>query len=249
MTTDDPSLAALTARLAALEAELTARKGASRRVVAIGAVLSLTAVGTAWAATGSCPNGLPFCFTADQPAVASEVNHNFAQLKEWLEGKVGAVGSAPVFPSATVQGAATFSSGATFSGGATFPSTNSFAGATTFGGGSSLTVNGTFLQPGYEVSCFSSTNIAPVCCRLAVRDGSTSCLRATDGAATAWNGPAVQTPFTAAAAGRYSLHCWPGFGGINYPGCCRAELNSGAVRCKSANDWNLTSWTGESAPF
>lgn len=49
-------------------------------------------VGTAAsAADGACPNGLPFCFLASKPAVASEVNQNFAQLKEWLESKVGTV--------------------------------------------------------------------------------------------------------------------------------------------------------------
>lgn len=43
------------------------------------------------AANGACPNGLPFCFAADTPASAEEVNTNFAQLKEWLESKVGTV--------------------------------------------------------------------------------------------------------------------------------------------------------------
>lgn len=51
-------------------------------------------IGTvASAANGGCPNGMPFCFTADSPALATEVNHNFSQLKEWLENKAGATSS------------------------------------------------------------------------------------------------------------------------------------------------------------
>ena len=83
-------LAEVRSRLAALEAErITSR----RRVRWLGGATVLAAlVGTAAsAATGACPNGLPFCFTADSPAIATEVNTNFAQLKEWLESKVGTV--------------------------------------------------------------------------------------------------------------------------------------------------------------
>ena len=83
-------LAELRARLAALEAERTVARRRGRWVG--GAVVLATLVGTAaFAANGACPNGLPFCFTADQPALASEVNHNFMQLREWLESKVGTV--------------------------------------------------------------------------------------------------------------------------------------------------------------
>lgn len=83
-------LAEVRSRLATLEAERTASR---RRVRWLGGATVLAAlVGTAAsAAGGGCPNGLPFCFTADAPAVASEVNTNFAQLKEWLEAKVGTV--------------------------------------------------------------------------------------------------------------------------------------------------------------
>lgn len=53
-------------------------------------------VGTAFAASGACPNGYPFCFAPNTPATAAEVNHNFAQIKEWLETKTGSVSSAQV---------------------------------------------------------------------------------------------------------------------------------------------------------
>ena len=83
-------LADVRARLATLEAERTN----SRRKVrwAGGAAVLAALVGTAAsAASGACPNVMPFCFNPDEPALASQVNMNFAQLKEWLESKVGTV--------------------------------------------------------------------------------------------------------------------------------------------------------------
>jgi hypothetical protein len=67
-----------------------------RRASVATAVVFVSMGGAAWAATGECPNGLPFCFAANAPARAAEVNHNFAQLKEWIEQKVGATGSSDV---------------------------------------------------------------------------------------------------------------------------------------------------------
>lgn len=83
-------LAELRSRLAVLEAD---RARLRRRLQYAGSVgLLALLIGTAAsAANGACPNGLPFCFAADTPASAEEVNTNFAQLKEWLEGKVGTV--------------------------------------------------------------------------------------------------------------------------------------------------------------
>lgn len=49
--------------------------------------------GIALAADGSCTGSkMPFCFFANTPAKASEINHNFDQLAEWIEQKVGTVG-------------------------------------------------------------------------------------------------------------------------------------------------------------
>jgi hypothetical protein len=87
-------------RLESMEAERRAEQLArrrTRRVFTVGLLLStLTGGGIAYAANGNCPNGLPYCFGADTPALASEVNHNFMQLKEWVEQKTGAVGNAAV---------------------------------------------------------------------------------------------------------------------------------------------------------
>jgi len=74
----------------------TARHPALRWSVLTALLLALSWSGAVIAADGSCPNGLPFCFIPGVPAKASEVNHNFAQIKEWTEQKVGEVGSADV---------------------------------------------------------------------------------------------------------------------------------------------------------
>ncbi|MCA2977385.1 MAG: hypothetical protein INH41_05875 [Myxococcaceae bacterium] len=89
----EQELETLRERLHALEARERRR---ARRLLKAGAALVVCAtlgVCTALAADGNCPNGMPFCFQADQPARASEVNHNFAQLREWLEAKVGVAGT------------------------------------------------------------------------------------------------------------------------------------------------------------
>jgi hypothetical protein len=72
----------------------------------------------AGAANGNCPNGLPYCFAPDTPALASNVNWNFAQLKEWLEQKVGTSGTAAVTMTSTlnVTGQATLTGGASVTG-------------------------------------------------------------------------------------------------------------------------------------
>lgn len=75
-------------RVARLEAEKSSRK-VKRRWVLAGAALIVIATGSALAADGACPNALPFCFAPDTPAQASQVNHNFSQLQEWLVAKVG----------------------------------------------------------------------------------------------------------------------------------------------------------------
>ncbi len=68
------------------------------------------ATGTAFAANQTCPNGLPFCFAPDSPALAGQVNMNFMQLKEWVETKVGPVSTGGV-SSGTVTAATVTASG------------------------------------------------------------------------------------------------------------------------------------------
>jgi hypothetical protein len=82
-------LEALTARVAMLEA----RARRTRRLSTIAGVAVAFAALVGFAANGNCPNGLPVCFSADTPARASDINLNFATLKEWAERKTGLVGN------------------------------------------------------------------------------------------------------------------------------------------------------------
>jgi hypothetical protein len=95
-------LQSLRARLEILESAVRQRPSRRPRFAAA-AVLVAIVVGVAGvvsAANGNCPNGMPFCFSPDTPAEAAQVNHNFSQLKEWLESKVGPV-TAPAISSST----------------------------------------------------------------------------------------------------------------------------------------------------
>ena len=92
---NETELAQLKQRLAELEARVDgAKKVRPARWPWVLAVVLAALGGTALGANGNCPNELPFCFNADSPALASQVNHNFMQLKEWLEAKVGPTSTA-----------------------------------------------------------------------------------------------------------------------------------------------------------
>lgn len=112
-------------------------------------------------------------FTADQPAIADQVNANFNQLKTWLEQKVGTVGSSTITTNSIVVGSGTTatlgsnSSGQlTLSGGLALAegaglNTNRLAAVTsvvnsttnTFSGGF---LEGTFADPGGTVVIMAS---------------------------------------------------------------------------------------------
>ena len=253
MDSDFPDSPALAARLSQLEEELRTlkRERQTRRklaLVAVSAAGLMVTIGTAFAATGSCPNGMPFCFSPNQPAAASEVNQNFAQLKEWLEAKVGTAGAAvavntPAAFSAGVTTTTLTSSGAANLGSTVnVGSTLTVAGQVTANGG--LTVGGTVFQTGYQASCMHGAAglIFPSCCRINVRDGQTSCRIATNFQSTAWAGIGPSDPFAASTLGAYSLSCFDGISNENFPTCCRTDKVSGSVLCRSANNWQLTAW-------
>lgn len=65
------------------------RKRTARGPALLLAAVTAMTIGAAWAANGNCPNGLPFCFAANSPALATDVNTNFAFLREWIETKSG----------------------------------------------------------------------------------------------------------------------------------------------------------------
>lgn len=82
---DVGALEELRARLATLEQKEHDAARQSRRVritVAACAIgLALTAGTVAMAAPGDCPNGMPFCFAPDSPALAAQVNEDFAYVR------------------------------------------------------------------------------------------------------------------------------------------------------------------------
>lgn len=129
MTTPRDDVSALSAQVQALQAQTQAlsatlaevQRRARRRdraLLVVGLLTGLTAT-VAVAADGNCPNGLQFCFAADTAARASDVNHNFSLLKEWIELKVGTVGSSAVTMagSVTVNGALTVNGASAFTSG------------------------------------------------------------------------------------------------------------------------------------
>lgn len=81
-------------RVAELEARTAPRPQRRGWAVLAGAVVLV--VGATAAASAPCSNGIPFCFAANEPAMASEINTNFAQLKTWLETKVGPTSASTV---------------------------------------------------------------------------------------------------------------------------------------------------------
>jgi hypothetical protein len=249
----------LITRLAQLEAKLEAvsRTARLRRRITLGAlgVLAFAAtIGSALAANGNCPNGLPFCFTANQPAIAAQVNHDFAQVKEWIETKAG-----PVTSAGFSTGSGTFSAGITAaslstSGAATVAGLLSSTGGLSVSGGtlnanSGLTVNGATIFSGYETACYIGAGgfSYPGCCRIDVRTGQTSCRVAGNWPMSSFTFTATD-PFAASTPDHYSLTCLPGVSNQNFPTCCRTN-SAGTVTCRAALDWTLTNWATPTTAF
>ncbi|MBW2524928.1 MAG: hypothetical protein JRI23_12160 [Deltaproteobacteria bacterium] len=84
----------------ALRAAERERARSRRRAVRWAGILALLVGGAAGVAVADpdpgdvldCADGDLFCFDPGRPARSGEVNHNFAQVKAWLEQKVGTVG-------------------------------------------------------------------------------------------------------------------------------------------------------------
>jgi hypothetical protein len=80
--------------------EMAPRRSRRRALVGAAVVLAVLVVvglySAVRAADGKCPNRLPFCFNSKDPARAADVNQNFSQVLEWLEQKVGPVGTTGV---------------------------------------------------------------------------------------------------------------------------------------------------------
>ncbi len=104
-------------------------------------------------------------------------------------------------------------------------------------------MNGTLRETGYQASCFHGSlgNVFPGCCRINVRDGTTTCRLATNFQSSAYVASLTVDPFATGSIGAWSLSCFAGVSGENFPTCCRTDKVSGSVTCRSANNWQLSS--------
>ncbi|MBX7100230.1 MAG: hypothetical protein K1X89_21115 [Myxococcaceae bacterium] len=134
------------AYVAGLKAGAPAQRTRRRRLAAVGATLGLAGV-AAWcsiAYAATCTQTLPaplVTFCANNPAVASDINGNFAALVNFVTSKVGAVGNTNV----TITGPLVASGSTTFTG----PSVNFATPGSGAGGraishdfGNQLSING-----------------------------------------------------------------------------------------------------------
>jgi hypothetical protein len=177
-------------------------------------------------------------FTANSPAVASQVNANFTQLKTWLEQKVGVAGTAAVTITggATITGAtnitgATAVTGTLSTSGALSPERINFPyapwGAVQGAGGASI-VNE---NAGYKALMLAGNNAAGGVRKIQLYDDVY-----VEGELTVkgFSGPA------------YEMECAEGESGINYGYCCRLNKKTGVVNCKYSPGGG-SGWGGWSA--
>lgn len=257
---------ALRGRLARLE-RTQARRARAWAV----ALLALLVLGTLAAqASPTCANGLPFCFQADEGAQAAEVNANFAQLKTWLEAKVGATGSVAMpNPDITTRSLNALTFSPSYSAWATYPTGAGGAaivndqgsynalmvvGNSAAGGArivkvfDDLVVGGRVVSSGYQVSCAAGESgyHYGFCCRMNIRDGSTQCRNGTDAAFTGWQQNTA--PFAAGSQGPYSLDCAGHRGAANWPICCRSDSN-GSTACVVSTVGGPLSWSAAASPW
>lgn len=235
-------------RLAALEGELQrlheGRRRTRRLVSFVIVAGALGWVGSSFAANGLCPNGYPVCFTADSPAIASDVNQNFAQVKEWLEAKVGTVGTQTRSAGPAVfDSSVSITGGTTINGGLTANSPLTLNGNVTFNSNATFTSNanftGNFQRGGYVGTCATGVSGRHFswCCRGDARTGATSCKVAGNWQGSGWGG--AFSVFPAASNGNYTLHAMSGIDAVTFPGICRLETNSGTMDCRMFSDWGF----------
>ncbi|MCP4680484.1 MAG: hypothetical protein GY854_34375 [Deltaproteobacteria bacterium] len=90
-------------RLSVLEERRRSRMGFLRKTAVGVCVVGVVCVlwqGVLLAQSAKCTDGSLFCFSEQSPVLASEVNHNFGQLRDWIVEKTGDVGD----PNVTIAG-------------------------------------------------------------------------------------------------------------------------------------------------
>lgn len=104
MDSNDPQIAAeleaLRARVSQLEQERRPRRFGPAVLLA---AVTVATIGVTWAANGDCRAGMPWCFAANSPAMASQVNDNFTFLHDALTKKTGGLDGGGLSPTGNVN--------------------------------------------------------------------------------------------------------------------------------------------------
>lgn len=219
-------------RLAELEqerhAERRARQALRRRSLLVAAVAVAGVAGVALASS-PCANGLPFCFAPNEPALASEVNANFAALKTWLEAKVGGTGTV-----AAPNGDITTGRISTSSIAPRYQNWNSFA----VGAGGAGVVND---DANYKALMVVGNTSAGSDRKVNIYDDLAVNSDVSVGASLTVNGAFVRSG--------YQVACAAGESGYHFGFCCRINVRTGAAECRNGVDTGFSSWGGVQALF
>lgn len=208
--------------------ERHARAAARRRAMLLAAVAVMGLAGVAFASS-PCANGVPFCFAANDPALAAEVNANFAALKTWLEAKTGPTG-ALASPSNTIT------TGKVIAGSyaPTYSDWNSFV----QGAGGAGIVND---NANYRALMVVGNASAAGERKVQIFDDLSVSSDVVVGASLTVNGPVVRSG--------YQIACAPGESGYHFGFCCRINVRNGAAECKNGQNTNFSAWSAAGALF
>jgi hypothetical protein len=173
-------------------------------------------------ASSVCPNGIPYCFNANEPALASEVNADFAALKTWLEAKVGATGAlATPSPDITTRNINAGVITANMSNALAYSPAYSTWGTYATGAGGATIVNDNNVS-NYRALVIQGNNSA----------GGTHKIKMLDDVDV--NGVVTSTA--------YDVTCAGGRSNYHYAFCCRMNIRTGLTQCKNASNSQFTSW-------
>lgn len=229
MPTTDPNdpvlneLRELRARVAMLERRPRLRPWIIAGAVA-GAMVGVSALG----ASVACPNGIPYCFQPNDPALASEINADFAALKTYLEAKVGATGPLAT-PSndisthnVTASGTVSANLVAAYS---YSPPYTSWSSVPQGAGGAAIQND----NNAYKALMLVGNTSA----------GGSRKIRMFDDVDVSGN-------FT---MNGYEVSCAGGRSGYHFGFCCRMNIRTGATDCKNGTATNFSGWSAAPAPF
>lgn len=238
-------LESLRERLAVVEHGQRCRSRRARRLLLVACAAVLVMAGGATAQSAACANGLPFCFSSDAPAIASEVNGNFAALKTWLEAKVGATGplAGPVTDISTVGSVTARAFTPAF---ANWTTTDAGAGGASILNDNvshrALMIVGNASSGSRTVKMFDNVEIGN---GLAVTGAVNAASAAVGGAITA----ASLTVAGSVTSSGYQVSCANGENGYHFGFCCRMNIRNGATDCRHGTSTAFGSWANVTTPF